>query len=160
MIEIRPFQEEDWGMLLALANKAVPFAQQGNIAWLNNRKAFNERQRLRRHCIATMHTKPVGYGCVEQQSDDPAWLRVFVVCSPELLHREVGLRLYDHLLEEARALGAAHLWAQEYQADLATAHFFISRGFREVRRFTPPDELPMVAYQLDLNQTPPVQPPG
>lgn len=149
MVEIRPFQEDDWPVLLDLANQAVPFAERGNITWLNNRKAFDESQRIRRHFIATIQSVPVGYGSVEQQSADPMWLRVFVVCSPAHLQSEVGLRLYETVLQKAKEAGAEHLWAQEYQADEATGRFFKARGFTEVRRFTPRNELPMVVYQFD-----------
>jgi N-acetylglutamate synthase-like GNAT family acetyltransferase len=149
MVEIRPFLQDDWAVLFDLANQAVPFAQQGNITWLNNRKAFDDTRRIRRHFIATKNGLPVGYSCIEQQSEDPAWLRIYVVCSPEYLNEAVGMRLYESVIQAAKELGAEHLWAQEYQADRSIGRFFTERGFDEVRRFAPPNELPMVVYQRD-----------
>jgi N-acetylglutamate synthase-like GNAT family acetyltransferase len=152
MIEICPFQVEDWGwdLVLELANQAVPFAPEGNAEWLEYRKAFDETKRIRNHYIAADDENPVGYGCLEQQSDDPQWLRIFVVCSPENLRGEVGRCLYRKLLQDAEELGSAHLWAREYQEDESAREFFMERGFVEVNRFTPPGELPMVVYVLDL----------
>jgi N-acetylglutamate synthase-like GNAT family acetyltransferase len=152
MIEIRPFKQEDWGALLSLANQAAPFASQGNVAWFENRKSFDDSQRIRRHYIAIENEIPVGYGCIEQHSDALEWLRIFVVCSPENLPGEVGARLYEKLLQNAKELQADHLWAQEYQADEPIGKFFTGHGFEEVRRFTRPNELPMVVYQFDLTK--------
>jgi N-acetylglutamate synthase-like GNAT family acetyltransferase len=152
-IEIHPFrlEEWDWEVLLELANQAVPFAPEGNREWLAYRKAFDESKRLRRHYMARDREKPLGYGCIEQQREDPQWLRIYVVCSPENLQDQVGQRLYDTLLQDANELGIAHLWAQEYQKDAPIREFLTSRGFVEVNRFTLPDQLPMVVYVLDLD---------
>jgi hypothetical protein len=109
MIEIRPFRQDDWAALLDLANEAVPFAPQGNMVWLNNRKAFDDTRWFRRQFVAAENEIPVGFGCIEQQSDDPLWLRVYVVCSPERMNGEVGARLYERVLQEAKESGAGHL---------------------------------------------------
>jgi N-acetylglutamate synthase-like GNAT family acetyltransferase len=151
MIELRPFQKEDWGVLLDLANLAVPFAPEDNEEWLEYRKAFDESVRNRRHYIATDGGIPVGYGCLEQQGDDPQQLRVFVVCSPESLPGEIGSRLYERLLKDAKELGATLLWAREFQQDAPIREFLTERGFVEVQRFTLPDQLPMVVYILELD---------
>ena len=150
MIKIRPFQQEDWAVLLNLANQAVPFAPQENAEWVEYRKAFDESMSIRRHYIATDSEIPVGYGCLEQQNDDPQKLRVFVVCNPENLHGKVSNRLYERILQDAKELGVAHLWAREFQEDEAIRKFFTGRGFVEVRRFTLPNQLPMVVYSFDL----------
>jgi N-acetylglutamate synthase-like GNAT family acetyltransferase len=152
MVEIRPFKPEDWGALLDLANQAVPFAFKENVAWLENRKSFDESRRIRRHYIAADNKIPVGYGCIEQQSDDAKWLRIYVVCSPDNLLGEVGARLYEIVLRNAQESGADYLWAQEYQQDQPIGKFFTGHGFEEVRRFTLPGELPMVVYQFDLKK--------
>jgi len=148
MIEVRPFRPKDWEALLDLANQAVPFAPQENAEWLKYRKAFDESQRLRRHYIATENEVPVGYGCLEQQSDDPHQLRVYVVCSPENLHGQVGQRLYEKLQQDAAELGATHLWAREFQEDKPAYEFFTGKGFRDEQR-TLPNYPPMVIYTLD-----------
>jgi N-acetylglutamate synthase-like GNAT family acetyltransferase len=152
MIQVRPFHENDWEMLLDLANQAVSFAPQENIEWLEYRKAFDESTRIRRHWIATDGGIPVGYGCLEQQGDDPQQLRAFVVCSPESLPGEIGNRLYERLLRDANELGATLLWAREFQQDAPAREFFTARGFVEAQRFTQPDQLPMVVYILELDR--------
>ena len=152
MIEIRPFQPEDWGVLLELANQAVAFAPGDNIEWLAYRRAFDEHQRTRRHCLATRDGAPVGYGCLEQQDNDPKSLRIYVVCSPENLSGEAGSRLFEKLMREARELEAARLWAREYQADAAIGEFFTRHGFAASEHIAPPGRLPMVVYTLGLAQ--------
>ncbi|MGQ0600440.1 MAG: GNAT family N-acetyltransferase [Anaerolineales bacterium] len=150
MIETRPFQQDDWNVLLNLANQAVPVAAQENADWLESRKAVDESQRLRRHYVATQSETPVGYGCLEQQSDTPQSLRVYVVSSPANLQGEVGTLLYARLLQDARGLKAASLWAREFQDDEFIREFFTSRGFVETQRFTLPNQPPMVVFTLSL----------
>jgi N-acetylglutamate synthase-like GNAT family acetyltransferase len=150
MVEIRPFRQEDWAVLLDLANQAVPFAPQANIEWLDKRKAFDASRRIRRHFVAIEDDLPVGYSCIEQQSDDPVRMRIYVVCSPDHLHGEVGTRLYETVLQCANELGVRQFWAQEYQDDQPVRRFLTGQGFQEVRRFTLPGNHPMVIYQLDL----------
>jgi N-acetylglutamate synthase-like GNAT family acetyltransferase len=150
MIELRPFRQEDWWVLLNLANQAVPFAPQENAEWLEYRKAFDESTHIRHHYIATEDEVPVGYGCLEQQSDDPKTLRIFVVCSPANLNGKVGNHIYEQLLQDVRELEAVHLWAREFQEDEPIREFFTGRGFKEARRFTLPNQPPMIVYSLDL----------
>lgn len=150
MIEIRPFQQEDFNILLDLANQAVPFARKENAEWLENRKAFDESQRVRRHYIATDNHTPVGYGGLEQQGEEVESLRIYVVCSPENLRSEIGAGLYARLKQEAQALGATTLWARELQADEPAREFFTRHGFVETQRLTPPNYLPVVVFQLSL----------
>lgn len=152
MTIIRPFQPADWGFLLDLANQAVPFAPKENTEWLKHRKAFDESAHTRRHYIVLHNDLPVGYGCLEQQDDAPApeKLRIYVVCAPANLRGDVGSQLYARLLSDAKELRVAHLWAREFQADESARDFFTSHGFVEARRFTLPDQPPMVIFQLDL----------
>jgi N-acetylglutamate synthase-like GNAT family acetyltransferase len=131
-MELRPFPRADWDVLHNLANQAVPFAPQENAEWLEHRKAFDESQRIRRHYIATRNETPVGYGCLEQQSDDPGWFRVYVVCSPAHLDGEAGNLLYAQLLQDAKELRATTLWAREFERDEPIREFFTSLGFDEV----------------------------
>jgi N-acetylglutamate synthase-like GNAT family acetyltransferase len=152
MLDIRPFRQEDFAVLADLANQAAPFAPEENAVWLERRKAFDESKRIRRHYIATETNQPVGYGCLEQQDDDPTSLRIYVVCSPAQMHGEVGNRLYARLIENAIELGAATLWAREFQADVSIRAFFKAHGFVETRHFTLPASEPMVMFELDLRR--------
>lgn len=150
MTELRPFRHADWGVLLDLANQAVPFAPQENVEWLEHRKAFDVTKRIRRHYIAAKNETPVGYGCLEQQSDCPDSFRIYVVSSPANLRGEVGNLLYTQLLQDAKELRATNLWAREFEKDGPIREFFTSRGFTEVQRFTIPDKPPMVVFKLGV----------
>lgn len=150
MIEIRPFRPEDFDVLLDLANQAVPFAPEENAEWLAYRKAFDDSDRLRRHYIAEEGVRAVGYGCLEQQGDDPQTLRIYMVCSPANLRGEVGNQLFGRLIHDAEILGVKSLWARELQNDRPIADFFLSRGFNETRRFTIPDHPPMLIFESHL----------
>jgi N-acetylglutamate synthase-like GNAT family acetyltransferase len=150
LMELRPPRPEDWEALLDLANQAVPFAPRENAEWLEYRKAFDESKRMRRHYIAAEGETPVGYGCLEQQGDDPQKLRIFVVANPVNLD-VVGQALYAHLLKDAKELGAMHLWAREFLKDEPIREFFLSHGFKEDQRFRLPGMLPMVVFKLHLD---------
>jgi N-acetylglutamate synthase-like GNAT family acetyltransferase len=155
MVNVRPFREDDWPLLLDLADAAVPFAPEENRVWLAYRQAFDESRSLRRHFMAAEESLALGYGCLEQQGDDPSQLRVYVVCSPENLRGEVGSRLYDRVLQEARALEAAQLWAREFREDEPIRDFFMSRGFTADQPVALPDQRPIVVYRLDMTEISP-----
>jgi N-acetylglutamate synthase-like GNAT family acetyltransferase len=150
MLHIRPFHQQDWEILLELANQAVPFAPKENLEWLEYRKAFDESSHIRRHYIAQVDNRPIGYGCLEQQEDDLKSLRIYVVCNPAHLQDEVGEQLYLKLWEEAKQLGAIRLWAREFQNDEPIREFFTRQGFIETQRYTPPNFSPLSIFQLDL----------
>jgi ADP-dependent phosphofructokinase/glucokinase len=133
MITIRKFQQQDFEMLLELANRAVPFAPEENKEWFEYRKAFDESTRLRYHYIAEEFGQSVGYGCLEQQGEDPKEFRIFIVCDPKDLRREVGNALYDRLREKAQELSATQLWARELQEDDPINEFSV-RGVLRKRR--------------------------
>lgn len=71
---------------------------------------------------------------------------------PESLPKEIGNRLYERLLKDANELGATLLWAREFQQDAPAREFSAARGFFEAQRFTQPDQLPMVAYILEVDR--------
>jgi N-acetylglutamate synthase-like GNAT family acetyltransferase len=150
LIHLRPFQPGDWGVLLELANQAVPFAPEDNQEWLRQRRDFDESARTRRQYLALRRNTPIGYGCLEQQSEGMKRLRTFVVCHPDYLRGEVGSRLFDRLLRDAARRGATHLWAREFQQDEPIRHFFTERSFEEVERITLPGIPPMVVLELIL----------
>jgi len=149
VLELRPFQPEDFGLLLDLANEAVPFAPTENAEWLEYRKAFDESQRFRRHYLAVDNNRALGYGGLEQQSDDPKSLRIYIVCGSQNLDT-VGTMLYNQLIQDAQAVRATTLWARELQADESAFKFFTGKGFAETQRLTPPNFAPVVVFQLAL----------
>lgn len=134
MIDIRPFHPTDWGVLLDLANQAVPFAPQENAEWLEYRKAFDESRRVRRHYLAVDSDRPVGY----------------VVASQAHLHGEVGARLYARSLQDTQELRTTHLWAREFHSDAHARAFFLSHGFAESEPFVPAGQKPIVVFNLHL----------
>lgn len=150
MLKIRPFQQDDWPILLDLTNQAAPFAPQENAEWLEYRQAFDESKRVQRHFLAVDGGTPVGYGSLEQQGDSAESLRVYVVASPEKLRGEVGDLLFARLLQEAQELKAADLWAREFQEDKPIREFLTGHGFAEVEQFTLAGQLPMVVFRLEL----------
>jgi N-acetylglutamate synthase-like GNAT family acetyltransferase len=150
MIYLQPFEEENWGLLLELANQAVPFAPQENEEWLAYRKAFDETKRIRRHYLAFDEGTPVGYGALEQQGETADLLRVYVVASLDNLKSGVGDTLYKQLLQDAQELDAKTLWVREFQDDKPICEFFTRHGFVEDQRVTLPDHLPMVILKLVL----------
>lgn len=153
MIEIRPFVSSDFDVLCELANQAVPSVPQENAEWADARKTFDETTRFRRHHIATDAGKSVGYGCLEQQDEDEASLRIFVVASPTNLGGQVGKLLYAQLLSDAGEVEAASLWAREWLDDKVSRTFFINHGFEESRRYTVEGHPPMVVFERNLPTT-------
>jgi N-acetylglutamate synthase-like GNAT family acetyltransferase len=150
MLEIRPFQPQDWDHLLDLANQAVPFAPTENAEWFKMRREFDDANRIRRHYLAWQDIQPVGYGGLEQQSEGLERLRAYVVAAPENQNGAVGARLLAQLLADARELGARALWARELLADEVARAFFTSHGFIETQRAAPPNFAPVVVFELNL----------
>jgi N-acetylglutamate synthase-like GNAT family acetyltransferase len=150
MLAIRPFQEQDWDVLLGLANQAVPFAPAENAEWFNKRREFDAAHRVRRHYLAWQDNRPAGYGGLEQQGDGMERLRAYVVAAPENITGAVGQGLMARLLADAHALGARTLWARELLADEVARAFFTSHGFVETRRATPPNFPTVVVFELNL----------
>ena len=150
MLEIRPFQPQDWDLLLPLANQAVPFAPAENAEWFDMRRAFDEVHRLRRHYLAWHDGQPAGYGGLEQQDEGLDRLRAYVVAAPENLNGAVGKRLFAQLHSDARELGARTLWARELLADEVARAFFTGHGFVETQRATPPNFPTVVVFELNL----------
>jgi hypothetical protein len=126
MIGLRPFVSNDFGLLLDLANQAVPFSPRENADWFAARKAFDESRMLRRHYIAYQvnDQAAVGYGCLEQQGETAESLRTYVVCRPDRLTGTVGETLFSQLLADATALstdgavGTTPDWLSSIIADI------------------------------------------
>jgi N-acetylglutamate synthase-like GNAT family acetyltransferase len=150
MLEIRPFQPEDWDLLLPLANQAVPFAPAENAEWFDKRREFDAAHRMRRHYLAWQDDQPAGYGGLEQQDDGLERLRIYVVAAPENLAGAAGANLFAQLLADARELGARTLWARELLADEVARKFFTTHGFVETQRATPPNFPTVVVFELNL----------
>lgn len=150
-MKIRPFEEQDWPLLLDLANQALPFAPAENVEWLAMRQSLDETKYVRRHFLAFEDGQAVGYGSVEQSAEALPGLRMFVVCSPDRLLGEAGEMLYVRLIEAVCQAGEHLLWAREFQEDAAAEAFFTGHGFKTRQRFTLPGMRPMVIYTCELS---------
>jgi len=136
---LRPFgqhdPEADEQLLLVLANAQVPQDPCGNAAWLQHRRAYDERHGQRRHSIA-VHLptqEPIAYAALEQQQADPSSFRIYLVFDPQRWSfEEIGTFLYQQLLRDAEALQAAKLVCIEYATDTAFRTFLERQGFRQV----------------------------
>jgi hypothetical protein len=136
--ELRPPTDADWDDVLAAADAAVPFDPATNRQWLQNRRAFDATGGTRRHYVAVVVGRTLGYGAVELRAPGARAARLFVVTAPALLP-SVGAVLHDRLIADARALGATILWLREYAADASLLAFLRARGFAETNRAPSPD---------------------
>jgi GNAT superfamily N-acetyltransferase len=132
---LRPFRVEDWDAVQEVALSTRPDDVIGVENWVKYRRDFDEKNRFRRQYAAVGEKtgKIVGYGALEQQADDPGWLRVDLFAAPGA---PTGVReaLYDRLEEDARAAGAHTVWVREYADDRDFIAFVAARGFRETGR--------------------------
>lgn len=118
--------------MLACADAAVPFDRPGNRDWLAHRQAFDETTHFRWQVLAEESGQVVGYGALEQQGDDPARLRLYVVAAQERL-ADVGNRLVGAAMGFVPA-GTTKLFVREYEQDKPVRDFFTSHGFVETQR--------------------------
>jgi L-amino acid N-acyltransferase YncA len=135
-VTLRQPQAADWPGIHQVANAALPWAKDGNVAWLANRQQFEQSGYAGRHCVAE-DTKGniVGYAAVEGEAQSGRF-RFFLVTSPELLHGGLGQILYERLDRDLRAVEARVAWAREEARDTALLGFLKERGFAEEQRFT------------------------
>src|SRR3712207_2383336 len=116
-VTLRPPQSGDWSDIHQVANAALPWAADGNVAWLANRQRFEQSGYVRRHYVAEDgEGQIVGYAAVEGEAE-PGRFRLFIVTSPERLHGGLGQLLYDQLDRDLHALGATVAWAREEARD-------------------------------------------
>jgi N-acetylglutamate synthase-like GNAT family acetyltransferase len=135
---LRPFGEEnveqDYALLHTLSNFQVPQDPKGNLEWQYNRRAYDESKRTRRHYIAHEQStgQPIAYAAIEQQENNSTVYRLFLVFNPdEWTFSEIGTFLYQHLLRDARAMGATSLVLVEYADDFRFLKFLSEHGFIE-----------------------------
>jgi hypothetical protein len=133
-IELRVPTTGDWPTIHALANEALPDARDGNAAWLEARRAFDERRSARRHHLAVDGSGlPLAYGAVEG-GEEPGRFRFFLVMDPARLQTDVARVLYDRLLADLGELGASTVWMREEAHD-SLVDFAKRNGFAETQRF-------------------------
>ena len=137
--DLRPFgqhdREADYQLLDLLANAQVPHDRRGNEEWLQQRRAYDERRRQRRHYIAVHRStnKPIAYAALEQQEADSRSFRIYLVFDPQRWSfDELGMVLYQQLLRDADTLNATKLGCIEYATDAAFRAFLENQEFQQV----------------------------
>ena len=126
-------RQADYKLLLTLANAQAPQDPRGNAAWLEHRRAYDERRGQRRHSIAVHRptNEPIAYVALEQQQADPSSFRIYLVFDPARWSFDtVGTILCHQLLRDAEELQAAKLVCIEYATDAAFRAFLEREGFR------------------------------
>jgi hypothetical protein len=133
---LEPFNEAKWDVVYRLADAAIPFDAEGNRIVINNRKSFDADRYARRHYSAldAQTGEIVGYGAIEQQADDPASFRMFILLLSGELWESVGEMLYQQLTSDLRGLNGRLVWWREYANDFSLLRFVQARGFRETDR--------------------------
>lgn len=131
-MNLRPVTTTDYPALLACADAAVPFDRPGNRDWLAYRQNFDETTHFRWHVLAEEEGQAVGYGALEQQGDNLATLRLYVVTAHERLV-DVGNRLVEAAMGNVPA-GTTKLFVREYDQDKPVRDFFNTHGFVETMR--------------------------
>ncbi len=133
-LDLRAPTDDDWPAILRCACAAAPNAPDGNAAWLEARRSFDEASRVRRHYVGEGAEGVVAYGAIEEDADATRW-RIFIVMSPENLAGPEGSSLFSQLMADLHTHHAQAAWAREHADDTAFAEFARARGFTETRRF-------------------------
>jgi hypothetical protein len=136
---LRPFGqhdiEQDYQLLHVLANYQAPQDPAGNREWQQQRRAYDEQRGQRRHYIA-IHVptqESVAYAALEQQGSDPTSFRIYLVFNPQRWSfNELGVFLYQQLLNDAHAFQATKLVCIEYANDDTFLAFLEAQGFRRI----------------------------
>ncbi|MEP7292329.1 MAG: hypothetical protein ABI835_11125 [Chloroflexota bacterium] len=133
---LEDFDESQWDTVYRLADAAIPFDLAGNRQTIDRRKSFDAAQYARRHysVLGPSASAMIGYGAVEQQADNPASFRMFIILLSGDLWETAGDLLYQRLLGDLYALNARLVWWREYADDLALVRFVKTRGFTETDR--------------------------
>src|SRR5205085_10753722 len=78
---LRPFSEQDWATISAIASAKEQSDAEDHALWLRNRREFNESSYIRRH-YAAEHAKTkdlLGYGSIEQTIYLPRYRLILVI---------------------------------------------------------------------------------
>jgi len=133
--QLRPFAEQDWEPITALAYTLEPDFRADNDLWLRNRRQFDEARYVRRHYVAEhAETRQIlGYGSIEQTIFLPRY-RLFLVVDPKWLRNGVGDLLLNRLMDDLREVNAITVWHRNYAQLTDLLAFLAERGFVEVIR--------------------------
>ena len=161
-LSIRPCIDAELPSLLALADAAVPFDQDGNRRWLQARRAFDDTNALRRHYVVENAPGSIaGYGAIEQQDADPRRFRIYVV--PKRFGAGIEDLLFARLLGDLHELDAEVVWMREHHNDASLLAFARQQGFVETQAIWDMRlDIPASAAASDAKQHPstPEQPVG
>jgi L-amino acid N-acyltransferase YncA len=151
---LRPAAPADWPAIFEVAMQAVPFAEEENREWWDNRQAFDDSARTRIHVVAEDEEgEVVGYGAVEQGPEDNMY-RMFVVGAPPIIQAGLGDQLYDHMLAALSTLDVWLIWVRELTMD-PIVDFFRGKGFQERERFLMDNGLEAIVLYKEIRSSSP-----
>ncbi|HZB47385.1 MAG TPA: GNAT family N-acetyltransferase [Pyrinomonadaceae bacterium] len=132
---LRPFGEDDWASVSAIAPAASEGDPAGGELWLRQRREFDEARYVRRHHVAEHEEtrQLLGYGSVEQSIYLPRY-RLILVVNPLWLRRGVGDLLLDRLTDDLREAGAVTVTFRDRESTSEVQAFLVERGFAETTR--------------------------
>ena len=154
MTKLRPFNEQDWETVAAIAYSLEPDFRGNNDEWLRNRQCFDEARFVRRHYVAE-HTdtgQVLGYGSIEQSIFLPKF-RLFLVADPKWLRGGVGDLLLDRLMSDLREVNARTVSVRQYAHLTDFLAFLEEHGFREAIRVW---DLRLTVSEADLSSFVPI----
>jgi RNA polymerase sigma factor (sigma-70 family) len=132
---LRPFNEQDWLSVSAIAAAAEASDSEAERLWLRTRREFNDRRYVRRHYVAE-HAETgqlLGYGSIEQTVYLPRY-RLILVIDPLWLRRGVGELLLSRLLSDLHEVEAVTATFRDYESRDEMQSFLQEQGFAETIR--------------------------
>jgi RNA polymerase sigma factor (sigma-70 family) len=132
---LRPFNEQDWPTVSALAFAEDRSDPLGQSLWLRNRQEFNESRYVRRHYVVE-HAETgqlLGYGSIEQTIYLPRY-RLILVIDPSWLRRGVGDLLLERLAADLLEVSAVTATFRDFESREEIQGFLRERGFTETMR--------------------------
>jgi hypothetical protein len=157
-IRLRSVRDEDWPVILAVANRSVAGVPGAGTQeeWESNRRRFDATRGFREHFVAeiTDQAEVVGYGAVESMSTgERDELRMFIVTPPERLS-VVGELLYRSAMTVLARARVRRVRLTEYAGDQPLRAFAEARGFSEQHRFQIADGNEVIVLVKDLERPP------
>ena len=146
---LRPFSEQDWATISAIASAKEQSDAEDHALWLRNRREFNESSYIRRHYAAEhAETKDLlGYGSIEQTIYLPRY-RLILVIDPRWLRRGVGHLLLERLTADLSEVKAVTVTFNDYESTNEMQAFLKEHGFAETRHI---HDLRLTVADADLS---------
>ncbi len=149
---LRPATENDWAVILQVANQSMPGQPPENLLWLEGRKNFPAGRFTRRHyLVSDLGGKELAYGTVE--GSENGWYHLFIIVDPSLFPKGPADLLYDRLMSDLRELGAQGAWCRVETGSGELLNYLLSCGFVEYRRSPSESRAEVIALRRALPDT-------